>query len=309
MCQELKSEIRSLDDLFEKLVGAPIVPKAEVEHFLFTWDWKSFIEDNLTDKDLENHSFYHQFQFVKGDGFVRMKAKHMPQDSEWTPSTGIRLVKEGVSFEPISASEFRIEKLDLTHVFRDLQKYFQRLPMPLRMKVSSSWDALRDTLEKLPGRRMNLEKMKITDLPKQSMLSFPTVPEEFQYIYEKEIPALRGDIFPESLDEGKFEDEIMEGLDVVCYTRSKAKRPWVGRVTEVMPGGKFVINWYARKKGNLNTFYAMKVNGKLYLSVQENACVILWGFSEQRQKDSFVVTNYWLAKIRSDYETYDKNEL
>ena len=297
-----------MDDLFEKLAGAPIIPRAEVEHFLYSWDWKDFIVDHLTDKDLEKHSFYHQFQFVKEDTFVKMKAKHLPQSEEWIPSSGIRLVKEGVIFEPISASEFRIEKLELVHVFRYLMKYFQWLLMALRVKVSSSWDALRDTLENLPRRRMNLMTMKIENLPKQPMHPSPIVPDEFQHIYEREIPALIGDIFPENLDEGKFEDEIMEGLDVVCYTRSKAKRPWVGRVTEVLPGGKFVINWYARKKGNKNNFFAMKVNGKLYLSVQENASVILWGFSEQRLEDSFVVSNYWMAKIRSDYEVYDKIE-
>ena len=53
----------------------------------------------------------------------------------------------------------------------------------------------------------------------------------------------------------------------------------------------------------------MKFGGKLYLSVQENACVILWGFSDQRLEDSFDVSNFWLAKMKSDYEMYDKNEL
>ena len=92
-----------------------------------------------------------------------MRAKHLPQDLEWTPSTGIRLVKEAVIHEPVPASEFRIEKLDLPHVFRDLNKYFLKLPMPVRMKVSSSWDALSETLEKLSGKRMYLEKLKIID--------------------------------------------------------------------------------------------------------------------------------------------------
>jgi hypothetical protein len=306
----LKCEIRCLDDLFDKLSSAPIVPKAEVEHFLFSWDWKSFVENHLTDKDLENHSYYHQFQWLKEDGFVKMRAKHLPQDLEWTPQTGIRLVKEGIELEPVCASEFRIQKLDLDHVFRDLLKYFQRLPMSVRVKVESSWDALRDKLEGLPGRRMNLEKMKIQDLPKQTAGVPVALPEEFQYIHDKEeIPALKGDLFPESLDEGEFEDEILEGLDVVCYTRTKAKRPWCGRVKEVLPGQKFVINWFARRKGNLNTFYSMKINGKPYLSVQDNACVISWGFSEQRLPDSFYISHCLLAKIKSEYETYDRNEM
>ena len=103
LCQELKTEIKSLDDLFDKLKSAPIVPKAEVEHFLYTWDWKSFIEDHLTEKSLENHSFYHSFKFFNKGDTVLMQAKHLPQDIEWTPSTGIRLVKESAVFEPVVA--------------------------------------------------------------------------------------------------------------------------------------------------------------------------------------------------------------
>ena len=80
--------------VFDKLKSAPIVPKAEVKHFLYTWDWKSFIEDHLTEKSLENHSFYHSFKFFKDGDTVLMQAKHLPQDIESTPSTGIRLVKE-----------------------------------------------------------------------------------------------------------------------------------------------------------------------------------------------------------------------
>ena len=307
LSQELKSEIKSLDELFEKLRGAPIIPKAEVEHFLFSWDWKTFIEEHLTDKSLANHSYYHQFQFVKDNETVKMRAKHLPQDVEWTPPTGIRLVKDGVDFGPVGADDFRIEKLDMPHVYRDLYKYFKRLPMHLRVKVSSSWDALRDTLESLPGRRDNLEKMKISDLPRQSLSTTPALPEEFQFVQERDVPALRGDIFPISLEEGDFDEEIFEGLDVVCYTRSKAQRPWLGRVTQVLPGQKFVINWYARKKGNSNHFFSMEENNKPYCSVQENACVILWGFAEQKLAKTFVVSNCTLVRIKSEYETYDKN--
>ena len=59
------------------------------------------MEDNLTEKSLENHSFYHSFRFFKEDDTALMQAKHLPQDHEWTPSTGIRLVKENVIFEPV----------------------------------------------------------------------------------------------------------------------------------------------------------------------------------------------------------------
>ena len=179
--------------------------------------------------------------------------------------------------------------------------------MPLRVKVSSSWDTLRDTLENLPLKRNNLEKMKISDLPKQVPTTSPSMPEEFSFVNDKEIPTLKEDVYPEILDEGEFDDDIEEGLDVVCYTHSKSNRPWVGRVTEVMPGQKFVINWYQRKKGNVHMFYSMKIDGQPYLSIQDNACVILWGFSEQKKENSFFISSYWLAKIRSEYEQYDKS--
>ena len=37
--------------------------------------------------------------------------------------------------------------------------------MSVRVKVESSWDALRDKPEGLPGRRMNLEKMNLRIFP------------------------------------------------------------------------------------------------------------------------------------------------
>ena len=53
----------------------------------------------------------------------------------------------------------------------------------------------------------------------------------------------------------------------------------------------------------------MKCGGRPYMSVQDNACVMLWGFADQKEEESFEISNYWLSKIKSDYEIYDKNEL
>jgi hypothetical protein len=267
------------------------------------------VEDNLTEKSLENHSFYHSFRFFKEDDTALMQAKHLPQDHEWTPSTGIRLVKENVIFEPVVAAEFRIDSLSLPHVFRDLLKYFQRMPLNIRIKVSSSWDALRSTLENLPAKRTNIIKMKIGELPKQDHNSEPVLPDHFEHVIEKEIPELKGDVFPESLDEGDFDKEVIEGLDVVCYTKTKTSRPWLGKVIEILSERKFVIQWYSRKRGNQNNFYAMEEGGKPYTSVQENECVILWGFSEEKSKNCYFVSNYWLLKIKNEYAIYDKNEI
>ena len=309
LCQELKSEIKSLDDLFDKLKNAPIIPQPDVEHFLFSWDWKSFIVNNLTDKNLENHSFYHSFKFTKDDKTVLMRAKHLPQDTEWIPASGIRLIKEDIEFDPVCASEFRIDKLNLPKIFSDLLKYYQRLPMQMKVKVSTNWDVLRDTLEGLPAKRMNLAKMKISELKKQGLSGQPSIPEQFQHVVEREVPELIGDIFPESLDEGDFDKEVVVGLDVVCYTKSRVQRPWIGKVVKVLPEQKFVINWYARRRGNQNMFYAMEENGKPYCSVQENACVILWGISVNQSSDSFFVSNFSLSQIKNEYLNYDKNEV
>ena len=293
-----------------KLKNAPILPKAEVEHFLYTWDWKAFVEENLTEKSLENHTFYHSFRFFMKDGTALMQAKHLPQDLEWKPSTGIQLLKDHVEFSPVPAAEFRVDTLNLPKVFKDLQKYFQRLPMDLRMNVSSSWDALRSTLEKLPTKRLNLPKLKICDLPKQGHDSPPVLPDHFEYVTENDLPELKGAIFPETLDEGDFDQDVVNGLDVVCYTKSKVSRPWFGKVLEVLPGSKFILQWFARRRGNHNEFFGMEEDGgKPYTSVQENACVILWGFSVQKSENCYFVSNYWLSKIKNEYAVYDKNEM
>ena len=50
---------------------------------------------------------------MKESEIVKMRAKRYPQDTEWTPATGIRLIKDGIVFDPVGASDFSIEKLDI----------------------------------------------------------------------------------------------------------------------------------------------------------------------------------------------------
>ena len=80
-------------------------------------------------------------------------------------------------------------------------------------------------------------------------------------------------------------------------------------MAEVLPEQKFVIQWYCRKRGNQNEFQGMEEDGKPFTSVQENACVILWGFSVKKSEKCLIVSNYWLSKIKNEYALYDKNEM
>ena len=90
LAKEFKhSEIKSLPELMKIICDSPIKPKPTCESLWWTWDWKSFIEEKLSDKELSNHSFYNCFQIKKEDGKTKLRAKPLPQDSSWTPETGI----------------------------------------------------------------------------------------------------------------------------------------------------------------------------------------------------------------------------
>ena len=124
LTQEFRnSEIKSLSEMFGKIVESPVRPKPTCESLLWTWDWKSYIEDKLSDTGLQNHSFYNCFQITKENGLTKLRGKALPQDREWIPEPGIRLLKENLVFdEPIGVDDFRIEKLELPKVYRDLLK-------------------------------------------------------------------------------------------------------------------------------------------------------------------------------------------
>ena len=150
LTQSFKKEIRTLEDLKEKIVTSGIKPDPEVEVLDYIWDWKMFALDNLTNEELRNHSKYHAFNIKKEGGFVKLRGKRFLFDDEWVPYTGIRLMKEGTEFTPVIPAELRIEKLDLHKVFLNLHKYFLTLPLVERMSVQGSWVKLREKLEKLP---------------------------------------------------------------------------------------------------------------------------------------------------------------
>ena len=116
LCRVLKTEIQSPDELVKKIQQAPIIPKPDVDELLFTWDWREFISPKLSGKSLQNHSFFHSFQLKKEYGTVVFRAKKYSQLSEWSPESGIKLLKEGFEDSPVPASEFRVETLNLEKV-------------------------------------------------------------------------------------------------------------------------------------------------------------------------------------------------
>ena len=308
LTQELKkSEIKTLEELIDLILNSPICPKPDVKILSYIWDWKCFISNNLTDKKLENHSFYNAFWFVKEDGVTKMRVKPLPQDTEWLPPTGMRIIKSDIKFEPVPCADFRIENLYLDKVVHDLQRYFSRMPTQIRVNVARSWFRLKESLENLPKKRKFLPPMKIVDLPKLEPELTPTLPDEYAFVLDEmeEVPQLVGHI----CEMGLFDNNVKVGSDVVVYTRSKIGRPWTGRIVEILPNKRFVINWYEREGKSLK-FRSMK-QGKsdLYTSELENSSVMFWDMSTHKSERSFHLTSSWMDKIIKEYKLCDDKDV
>ena len=306
-----ESEMKSVDDLIDKIENSPIAPKPVCTNLFYIHAWKEFIEGKLSKTKLENHSFYHSFKISKEISNEKEKTlfrgKLYPQDAVFGPKEGIVLIQDGTEFDSIGAADFRIHKLQLTKVFQSLQKYICTLPLNLKMTVTSSWEALRKTLESLEKNRDNLRKMRISELPKQVVDTASEIPEHLsQFVEDEEYPELNGEIHQEDPVEACFGTEISVDTDVVIYTRSKLGRPWVGRIVQVLEGEKFSVQWYQRR-GRGTLFIAMvNSDGSPVLSVQQNAVVMYWHMSTEKTVDSFRLSHYWLEKIKLDYAEHDE---
>ena len=303
-----RSEIKTLSELFEIITNSSVNPKPSCESLWWTWDWKQYIEDQLSDQELQNHSFYNCFQIVKENGHTRLRAKPLPQDKNWSPTTGIRLVKDSASFSaPIPVADFRIEKLDLPKVYRDLLKYVKRMPLDLKIRVTSEWESHIEKLEHLPLQQASLPSMHLDSLPVQSQLTDVHLPDEYQFVEEEEVPPLHGEIYQEEARENIFQNYVMSGMDVVVYTACTEDRPWCGRVLEVLLEGQFKIHWFARS-GKGNKYRAlMNRDGSAYTSVLSTSVVMYWEICEAKQKDSFIMSPTWLKKVMEEYARYDSN--
>ena len=210
-----KSELKTVEELFEKIESAPIIPKPECESLKFIWNWRDYISKYLTNKDLKNHSFYNAFiikkeNTVKEGKVIKLRAKRLPQDEEWVPPTGIRIVQPNVPYDPVGAADFRITELCLPKIVENLQKYFRRMPTHVRVRViADSWGRIRESLQSLPRKSENLPKMKIKDLPKIPMETEPNLPDEFSFIEDDDLlPEIVGEVF----EEGLFDSNICKGL-------------------------------------------------------------------------------------------------
>jgi len=300
----LKREIATIEE-FESIISNSMHPSPTCQSLSFTWDWKSFIIPNLYKVPISNHSSFHSFQLKKEGGFPRLRSKKYPQDSSYEPANGIIVLNENINYSPVPAADFRVEKLCLDVVFRDLRKFISRMTNADRQRVQQSWDNLRERLEKMPHRQKNLPCLKISDLPKQRHEATNT-PNVFEL--DEDVPELEGEEFPAELNEGDFETEVMVGMDVVLWTESKLRRPWIGRVLKIIDSSCFILQWYGRR-GRGTTFHAqMNKDGTPYTSKQSFSSVMFWEMSSEKEEMSLKLTNKWLEKIMLEYSVYDESD-
>ena len=269
----------------------------------FIFGWKSFVTPWLTDPPLANHSKYHSFALQKEGGKVKFRAKRLPQDTELVPRAGIRLLLDETIFYPVDSADFRTEEILFDKIFKAVSTITSKMPLCEKMRIQNSWDRLRGSLESFPRRRTSLRKMIITDLPKQAKNDLPIAPDFLRDAEDGN--TISGDLHEEDIEEGSLE-EIHEDMDVCVYTEVSVGRPWVGRVKQMLPGRKFVIQWFNRKSGRGKTFTAMtNEDGTPNLSELELDTIMFWAMTENRKVDSFILSQFWLESIRLEYEKLD----
>ena len=114
-----------------------------------------------------------------------------------------------------------------------------------------------------------------------------------------------GDIFHVDAEESCFDANVVIGMDVIVYTKSKEKRPWCGRVLELIPLNQFRIQWYGRR-GKANKFYALtNKDGTAYTTVLETSVVMFWEICEGKMENSFILSHLWMKRILEEYAKYD----
>lgn len=296
-----KSEIKTIEELVYLVENSAILPRPTCRSLDFIWNWRDYISPFLT--ALKNHSFYNAFKFSKEDGQVRMRVKRLPQDSVWEPSTGIKLLKQTLSYEPVGCADFRVAELELPKVVANLEKYFKRFPTHTRHLVSDSWLRLREKLERLPKMQMNFPPLKLSNIPDMSEREV-TLPEEYEFIVtgDQDGPMIDGEMY----EDGLFKSAIQIGLDVVVYTTNTIGLPWVGRVSKILDENCFEIHWFQRN-GKSNRFRSMhNSDGSPFLSKLDVASVMMWNVSSDKSVDSFYIQPYRLSQIMREYGKYKK---
>ena len=280
-------EIPDVETLMKIIADAPMKPKPIVESMQFSWDWKTFIEPRLN--PLENHTLFNSFSITNEDGEVGLRYKKLPQSLQYGPAKGIQLVKTFDGFEPVKASEFRVETLQLDKLVRGLLPYFSTMDLGTKIRVQSRWESRKKILEGLPAKREGLPRMDLCELPTRSN-SEPKSSE-----VEEDHRQVQGTFYEDIVEEGDLEKEICVNMDVCVYTVQKRRRPWVGRVITLKGRENFVINWYEKDPSTKCGKYVSMKNedGTLYTSEMDLATVMLWSFTVDRQENSFVITPVW----------------
>ena len=185
----------------------------------YIFNWKEFIGPNLADPPLKNHSMYHSFIVAKEEGVVKFRAKRYPQDKEYVPRAGLRLVKEGVQFIPVGAADFRVESIPFDKINRTISVMTSMLPLGEKILIQNSYDRLRDKLEAAPKRKHLYEKLDLASLPKidYSVRNGPPI----SICDDGLVEEITGDLLEESISEGSLE-EIREDIDVCVYSEETA---------------------------------------------------------------------------------------
>ena len=57
-----KSEIKTVEELIQLIENSSIKPKPDCETLEYIWNWRDYISGYLSDKELQNHSFYNAFR-------------------------------------------------------------------------------------------------------------------------------------------------------------------------------------------------------------------------------------------------------
>ena len=189
-------------------------------------------------------------------------------------------------------------------IAENLVRYFKRMPAHVGVSVQESWEQLLGKLKDLPG--------EIYKFPEMNLLSLPTnqehpvqhsIPDQFNFVEDEvdTLPEIVGYEFPEQL----FDHNIREGIDVAILTQDKDTRPWVGRVSKILPNRQFSIHWFERNGRSLKFRPMFHRDGSRYLSDIENSNVIMWDISLHKFVDSFHISSATFDKIMREYDKYD----
>ena len=145
----------------------------------------------------------------------------------------------------------------LDKLFSDLySNYFPTLEVLEHRDAEASWEKLRTVLENLPRRQKNLPPLQLSSFPKQTLGPRLEVPGYLEQFMVEDIPELSGEHCILEPADGKFETDIVNGMDVAVYPSTVISRPLVGRVLSLQENGRFEVNWYNRR-GRSSTYQAL----------------------------------------------------